>query len=193
VKDISKEIIRKQSILTRDKMEKKVLIYKSQFIIEKLKNLECIKNALNIMCYVSFGSEVETHNLISMWISSGKKISVPYIEQSHEKVRRMLAVSISGLSELSPGTYGILEPKLEEKNVVLPEKFDVIIVPGTAFDENKNRMGYGAGYYDRFLQETSTACSKIGICYDFQVLEKIPVDEFDVPLDMLITDKRVIY
>lgn len=192
LENIDKDNIRKQSILARDKMEKDDLYYKSQCIIEKLNKLECIMNAVNIMCYVSFGSEVETHNLISNWINSGKHISVPYVEKTHDKGNRMLAVSISGLDELSPGTYGILEPVLEEKNIVAPQKFDVIIVPGTAFDEKKNRMGYGAGYYDRFLKETSTECSKIGVCYDFQVYEEIPVDQFDVPVDMIITDKRII-
>lgn len=115
-----------------------------------------------------------------MWLMLLKKID-------------MCAMNISNFDELTiSSNYGILEPPFVEGNTIEPNRFDVIIVPGSAFDINKNRMGYGAGFYDRFLRRTSIECCKIGICFDFQVSEKIPFDEYDVPLDLLVTEKRII-
>lgn len=188
---IDKKSIRKKYIAIRNNFPQNELLGFSESISEKLNQLEFIRNSKNIMCFVSFGSEVETHSLIKNWLIEGKNISVPAM--SNDK-GVMHAVKISGFHELKAcGKYGILEPTVLEDNIMSPENFDVIIVPGSAFDIRKNRMGYGAGFYDRFLSQTGPLCRKIGICFDFQVADEIPHEEHDVPLDLLITEKRIIY
>lgn len=144
------------------------------------------------MCYVSFGNEVYTHQLIKKWMGEGKQVSVPCIVNNIKEQRNMHAIKINSFDELKTNKYGILEPTLMDCNIVYPEMLDVVIVPGIAFDIYKNRMGFGAGYYDRFLSNVSGECKKIGICFDFQVLDKIPYEEHDVPLDMLVTENRII-
>lgn len=187
-----KNKIRKQAIDIRNKLDKNQVVLQSEIIAAKLNQLDLIKNAKSIMCYVSFENEVETHTLISDWIGSGKQVSVPYVVNARTPARFMHAISISDLKELEEGTFGVLEPLFKENNIVDPSTIDAVIVPGSAFDINKNRIGYGAGYYDMFLKKTSGRCSKIGICYDFQIYESIPFEEYDVPLDMLVSEKRII-
>lgn len=191
--NISKDNIRKQYIAFRNKLEKNDILTKSENIAQRLSQLEYVERAKRIMCYVSFGNEVDTHALIKFWISEGKQVCVPRVVNDSKENRYMHAVQISSFDELkSCGSYGILEPPLLKENIISPDLFDVIIVPGSVFDINKNRIGFGAGYYDRFLSKTSTQCHKIGICFDFQVLNKVPYDKYDVPLDLLVTEKRII-
>ncbi|WP_280513974.1 5-formyltetrahydrofolate cyclo-ligase [Ruminiclostridium herbifermentans] len=189
-----KDEVRKNYIAIRKRLQKHEVIEMSEAVADRLKQLEIIKSAKSIMCFVSFGNEVNTHELIKMWLSEGKQVSVPSVVNSTKEARGMYAVKINSFDELKEaGKYGILEPPLLDCNIITPALLDVVIVPGSAFDVNKNRMGYGAGYYDRFLSNVSQECCKIGICYDFQVLDKIPYEEYDVPLDLLVTEKRVIY
>jgi len=167
---------------------------KSEAIAKNLSCLDCVNEAKSIMCYVSFGNEAYTHLLIKKWICDGKQISVPCVANAGRDSRSMYAVRINAFNELSArGKYGIFEPPLLECNIIDPAKLDIIIVPGSAFDINKNRMGYGAGFYDMFFSNVSAGrCKKIGICFDFQVLDSIPYEEHDIPLDLLVTDKRII-
>jgi len=169
------------------------VLYRSEGIAQRLNQLEYVKKAKSIMCYVSFGNEVDTHALIKEWVNEGKQVCVPCIDTSSKKDRYMHGVKITDFNELiASGIYGILEPPLLECNIIEPNMFDIVIIPGSVFDINKNRMGYGAGFYDRFLKKISRECYKIGICFEFQVLEKIPYNEYDVPLDLLVTEKRII-
>lgn len=186
-----KDDMRKKCISARNNVNFDDLLANSKSITKKLDELEYVRQAKTLMCYVSFGSEVYTHDVINKWLLNGKQVCVPHVVKNIDK-RSMEAVSISSFKELKPGTFGVLEPPLVESNIVLPDSIDIVIVPGCAFDLNKNRMGYGAGYYDRFLKHTSGKCLKIGIAFDFQVMEEIPCDEYDVPLDILITEKRII-
>ncbi len=181
--------MRKEYISFRNKnITSDALHEKSKVIAQKLDKLDCVKRAKTIMCYVSFGSEVYTHDIINTWISQGKQVCVPRVVKN--KGKSMEAVKISSLHELEPGTYGVLEPTSGQKNVVSPDSIDVVIVPGCAFDLHKNRMGYGAGYYDRFLNLISDSCLKVGVAFDFQIMDEIPWDEHDIPMDIIITEER---
>lgn len=194
---INKKILRKKYLDIRNSFEEKELLKWAGSISKKLNELEMVSQAENILCFVSFGSEVETHSLIKNWLKEGKNVAVPVIGTgigSSTGSGAMQAVKLSAFDELRAcGKYGILEPPLLECNIVPPGVFDIVIVPGSVFDLNKNRLGYGAGYYDRFLTHTGEKCRKIGICFDFQVADSIPREEHDIPLDLLITEKRIIY
>jgi 5-formyltetrahydrofolate cyclo-ligase len=91
-----------------------------------------------------------------------------------------------------PGVFGILEPRKESARIFNPEEIDLVIVPGVAFDEHRNRIGFGAGFYDRFLESVRPSCAKIGIAFEFQIYDEVPVEEHDIPLDLVITEKRTI-
>jgi small GTP-binding protein len=95
---------------------------------------------------------------------------------------------INSMDDMKKGAYGILEPKTVRK--ADENNIDVILVPGLAFDRNGGRMGFGKGYYDRLLE--SSKAVKIGLCYDFQILEKIPTEIHDVPMNFVITEKEIL-
>lgn len=191
--NIIKNELRKKYLEYRDRLTKEQQLNFSRDVADKLAQLKWVIDAGNIMCFVSFGSEVFTHDLIKSWLKQGKKVSVPCMERLPDGKRVMHAVLINSYSDLkTKGSFGILEPELSKSLIIEPSKLDVVIVPGSVFDINRNRMGYGGGFYDRFLVHTSAHCKKIGICYDFQVLKDIPHEAFDVPLDLIVTEKRII-
>lgn len=190
---MNKESIRKQNIAIRNELDKNQILRMSESITLKLNGIESVRKAERIMSYVSFGKEVYTHSLIRQWLAEKKGVSVPCVYKASKEGRCMYAVSISDFDELTVRSgYGILEPVLCGSKIVAPESIDVVIIPGNAFDVGKNRIGYGAGYYDKFLRETSPKCVKIAICFDFQVLKAVPYDEYDVPVDLIVTEKRII-
>lgn len=153
-------------------------------VANKVLELEAIKTGKNIFCYCAYGEEVETDYLIDCLLSRGKNV---YLPRCNVKAKTMTACKIKSREELLEGAYGILEPKGE---AISPSELDFSIIPLVAFDRKKARLGYGGGYYDRFLPQT--VGTKCGIAFAIQEAESVPCEEFDVPLDMIITETEVI-
>lgn len=146
-----------------------------------------------IMSYVNIGSEVATREFIKRVIYKGKKAAIPMIEHIAKDKKTMVACEITNIEEeTEPGHYGILEPKKGMVKKILPCDIDMVIVPGIAFDVKGYRIGYGGGYYDRFLKNARENCVKVGFAYKFQVLDEIPREDHDIPLDLIITQERII-
>ena len=107
----------------------------------------------------------------------------------------MDAVNIISFDKLIRNAYGILEPSNEELSID-PNELDLIVVPGVAFDNNKGRMGYGAGYYDRYFSKIREKyykrINKVALAYDFQIIDHVPMDKNDVPVDSIITTSKII-
>ena len=182
----AKKELRKQYLKMRRSMPKEKKESASKEIYNKLLNLDAVKNAANIMCYVSFDSEPDTHALIDRFCVNGKNLCVPLCDT---KSFEITACRIEGLSALRPGAYGILEPDIIKTQK--PEEIDCIIIPGVVFGRNFHRIGYGKGYYDKFLPLAKNAV-KIGLCYDLFLKDEVEAEEFDVPLDMIVTEKEVL-
>jgi 5-formyltetrahydrofolate cyclo-ligase len=98
----------------------------------------------------------------------------------------MIPTLIDSVQELVQGPYGIPGPHLDKTKAVHLDRVDAVIVPGLAFDKANNRLGRGAGYYDRFLPGLPKTSAKIGIAFDFQIVDRLPKEEHDVPLDIII-------
>lgn len=158
---------------------------RSERVIARLAGREAYRLAGCIACYVSVRNEVHTHSLIDFARVSGKRVAVPVALPNRMLVHR----EIRSLAELKPSTLGLLEPSGETSRVVPPEAFDVIVVPGLAFDRAGNRIGFGAGYYDRFL--SLTPAIKIGLAFDFQLFDRLPADDRDVAMDLVITESEI--
>lgn len=153
---------------------------KSEKIAEKLLNCDFYKSAQTVMVYMSFGSEVDTIALIEKMLNDGKTLCAPVCAEKGV----MTAKKFTALSELKAGAYGILEPRGENA-----EKIDLIIVPGVGFTENLHRIGYGAGYYDRFLEGFSAVTC--GFFYDAQRCD-FKAEEHDKPLNYIITETKIL-
>lgn len=175
--------IRTRRRTKRQNLRPEQIYTKSCEIQKKLYELEEYKNAKNILFYLSYGSEVMTYDAISMALLSEKRVFAPYLVG-----KDMDFSELNDLSEMKKSDYGFLEPV--SRRSFPKEDIDLIIIPGVGFDEEGNRIGSGLGYYDRFLPGTNA--KTIAIAYDIQMVDKVPVHEKDIPVDMVITESRVI-
>ena len=174
----------KDSILEkRNSLSEAEIIEKSKKIEDNLFNLEQYKKSKTVMFFVSFNSEVNTHDMIKKALKN-KTIIVPKVE--HHEIEPSVIIDFDNLI---PARFGILEP-IEIMKIVY-KNIDMVLVPGIVFDKEGHRIGYGFGYYDRFLRKVTKA-KKIGLAFDFQVVDKIPKESHDVPVDMIVTEERIV-
>ena len=187
---MSKERVRKEILSARKSISMEELVVKSDSIKEKLFSTELYKNANTIMAYIDFRNEVLTEKIIKTAIADGKRIVIPI---SVVETRQLILSEIINYdSELESGAYGILEPKPEYIREVDPKLVDLVLIPGVAFDERGFRVGYGAGYYDRFLERVRPDTSKIALSLELQMVEYAHEDSHDVPVDIVLTEDRII-
>ncbi len=174
---MTKSEIRKHLLNLRKNIKNKTA--KDFNIMSRLLSQEFYKNAKTIMVYISYNNEVDTISLIEKMRCDKKVLCAPLCIDKHI----MEARRISSLDELVLGAYGIKEPTGEKE-----EHIDLILVPGVAFSEELHRIGYGAGYYDRFLKNfKGVTC---GLFYEVQKAD-FSADFSDIPLDYIITDKEI--
>ncbi len=190
MKNYEKKVIRKEMISLRNQMTKEQVDFLSQKIISTLAKLNIFKNSQRIMLYLSFDNEVDTFGLIEYCKELGKKIIVPFCEKEEKKILPTEIKSVE--DDLIRSNFGYLEPKKELVKPVSTENIDLIIIPGLAFDKGCYRLGFGGGYYDRFLGELNFTIPTIGLIYDSQVVDMLPREDYDMQVDYVITDKRII-
>ena len=179
--------IRRRILKLRNSLSPEERREKSKQIKEKLFTLFAFKTAKAVLLYAAKGSEVETKEMIEEALSSGKKVGLPIVSE-----KDLLFSQILEFKELSPSVFGILEPKKRYRPLPL-ERIDLVIVPGIAFDPKGNRLGFGRGFYDRFLSKISKRILKIGLAFELQVIsESLPSHRRDVAVNKIITEKRVI-
>ena len=153
-------------------------------IRERIEALPCYRRAACLLCYVSLSDEVDTFGLIEDALAEGKMVCVPV---SLEETHTVDFYQINSLDELEPGTYGVLEPVPgKAKKITAFPRPAVCIVPGLVFDQEGFRLGYGKGYYDRFLQRFRGV--KIGVCYRELMVELLPHGYYDRPVDWLVSE-----
>lgn len=179
-----KNAIRNQMREQRQALSPALHAEKSESIRHRLEKLPAYQNAKKILVYVSAKDEVETHGFIKDSLAQGRHLYVPKIQDTV-----LTICPLYRWEDLEPGTFGILEPSVPTEPA-RPEEMDLIIVPGLAFDSRGHRIGYGKGHYDRLLK--STRGYKVGLAFHEQVLETVPDEVHDVPLDLIITDKTLI-
>ena len=162
-------------------------LYKDQasnIIFDKIENLKEFQNAKNLLLYWSDNYEVNTHNFIVKWYKL-KNIYLPTIISDTQMEFRLF----EGIEKMKfSQKFKILEPIGQKIDKI--EIINIAIIPGIAFDVYKNRMGRGKGFYDNFLKNKKFF--KVGICFDYQILNKIPVDTHDIKMDIIISEKREI-
>lgn len=186
---MDKKVMRKEMLENRSKLTKKEIREKSNKIKEKLMRLEKFKEAQVIFSFISFGDEVDTHEIIKESLKLGKRVGVPV---TIPEGRKLLVSELYDFDkELELGYYDILAPKEEYIREINPKEIDVVLVPGVVFTPAGYRIGYGGGYYDRFFSKNKDIY-KIGLCFDMQIADEIPIDLYDIPVDIIITEDRII-
>ncbi|MEQ0488139.1 5-formyltetrahydrofolate cyclo-ligase [Anaerococcus murdochii] len=164
----------------RREMDQSLIKEKSGKIIENLLASDFYKNSQNIFVYVSKNKEIETHDFIKKAIAEGKRIYVPKIID-----HKMLAAKLDDISDLEAGAFDI--PTSNSLEFIKDP--DLTICPGLSFDDDKNRLGYGGGFYDKFLSENQT--TKIGLMISEFRSIKIPADPWDIKMDFIITEDKI--
>ncbi len=185
---VAKERLRRRILQLRSQQGPEEIATKSARIVESALGLSEYQDSRILACYVSKGSEVQTKPLIHEALSWGKKVLVPIVEQNS---RTLQFSEIQTLDELVPGTFGIPEPKLEHRRLTGLEAAEIVFVPGIAWDLYGYRVGWGHGYFDAALKRLPDRSVSIGLAFDLQLVEKVPGAQFDLPVDMLVTESRV--
>jgi 5-formyltetrahydrofolate cyclo-ligase len=177
--DLKKEL-RKKLKEKRNSMSQEDLQTRSRILCRKLLNHPAYQNAETVFCYLSFGSEIDTGPVIEETLQSGRTLCVPVITGSGI----MTASRLENLSDLVTTRYGIREPS--DAVPVAVENIDLCIVPALAFTHEGYRIGYGGGFYDRFLDQFKGISA--GLVLREFLLESLPVESFDRRVSLLITE-----
>jgi len=158
----------------------------SRKICERVAALPEFEAAATIMLYVDARSEVRTGALLRETLHRGKTVVIPYCDGDE-----LVPWRLRSLDELSPGAYGILEPRAELRTAdrhIGAGSIDLICVPGIAFDRRGNRLGSGKGYYDRLLPRLRPDAIKVGLAFECQTVDAVPVDGHDVPMGVVMSE-----
>ncbi len=184
-----KELLRHEMLAKRDALSAEERLGKSSEIVNRLLKQSDIIKAKNIFTYVSFRSEVNTHGMLDSFLDQGKAVSVPFTDMNKKMIIPFIIKSVK--NDLVPGTFGISEPVAEKLCPMLDGYIDIVIMPGAAFSDKGCRIGYGGGFYDRFLQKKSIP--SYALAFDFQIIDEVPFSpEYDVKVDYIVTEKRII-
>lgn len=217
----TKREIRKRILCERDLMTNMQVMDKSEAIFNRLCSLSQYKRAETVMAYVSYRNEVSTLGFLAKAIGDGKRIVLPKVEkigaetgntlksvrenatgakaETDIKVKPDISELVLHIYEIHdmekdilPGFKGIPEPLGDPADRVEPGEIDLAVIPGVAFDSKKYRIGYGGGFYDRFIPSLRQDCLKAGVAFQMQLLSKIQGESFDIPVDMVITENMII-
>ena len=185
---MEKKKVREEIIKKRNKFSLEIKKEYDELIFKQLINSDIYNKSKKIFTYVSFGSEVDTKGFIEYALSDNKEIYVPKTDKVNKE---MIAIKINSLSNMNVDNWGILEPKDVDKNKIGKE-FDLIIMPGVAFDRYGNRIGYGGGYYDKYISQIEDLSNRISLAYDFQVVKSIESESHDIKVNGIITNDEFI-
>ncbi|WP_068793988.1 5-formyltetrahydrofolate cyclo-ligase [Brevibacillus laterosporus] len=186
---LEKKRLRQVMISARDLLSEEDREQKSDKATQHLWSIKAIKEAQTIMCFSSFGSEINTWSFIEDARERDIKVALPLTNREQKKI---IPYTYESRSSLKNGAYGIWEPDPLCSTELKLSEIEVVIVPGVAFDRQKGRLGYGAGYYDRFFQSLPHEPRRIGFCFAMQVIEKVPMEPFDIHLDQIVTEEGII-
>ena len=181
---MNKVSVRKRYLAQRNSLTKSEVVTKSSQIFKYTSKLPVLQKAKKISLYLPINNEVETKNLINLLNNSGKEVYLPkFISDSSYSFTEFTA-----WDNLEKGPLGILQPVSFQKKSNFD--IDLAILPGVAFDKNGVRLGWGKGVFDRLLAKSQAL--RIGLAYDFQIVEDLPKDEHDLSMDIIVTEKEVI-
>lgn len=182
-----KVTLRKQIIKKRDALAPQILESAKKAAAEKLTAMKEFTSAETVMAYMDFRNEVPTGAIIEQIRSSGKKLVLPYTNSDFNIIPYEIPGDGDLYDYLVTSSFGIAEPDPAVCKEADPSSIDLVVIPGSVFDQYENRIGYGKGGYDRFLINVPPRAAKLALAYDFQVLQCIPNDPTDVKMDKILT------
>ncbi len=184
-------LLRKSILSHRDALSKDEIRERSLHAIQRLLNTPWFASSTYPLFFISFRSEIYTHDLIKDRLTEGLIVLVP---KSIVTEHRLEIYRIQDWEQdLVTGAYGILEPRTETtERIQDPAVIDSVLVPGSVFDRRCGRYGYGGGFYDRFLSGEALNAVRIGLAFHFQIMDHIPLAPHDQRLDIIVTDQETV-
>lgn len=180
-KAIDKNELRQRMLTARASLSREQVDTMSQCITSRLDQLEPLRRVQCIMAFASIRNEIDLICWLEKQLAQGKTILLPRVERGGQ----MAAVEFRGWENTTAGPFGIREPIGEP---FAPELIDAVLVPGLVFDARGYRLGYGKGYYDRFLPCLRRYAFRCGLCYNFQVVDDVYPHPWDIPVDWILTE-----
>ena len=177
--------LRKRMAALRDAIPAAERVRLSEAIRGRLYGLPVFAGARRVHLYASFRSEFDTFPILHRLWAAGVETVLPLILKAERRTAQKL---VRSLADLAPGWKGILEPKADLPEID-PATLDVVVVPGLAFDRMGGRMGYGGGYYDRFLAECPGV--RIAAVFGAQIIDRVPTEPHDLPVHLLVTEAEI--
>lgn len=183
---VEKKELRKKILVLRDDLKSDEKEMMDDIIFSKLIKEKSFIDAKVVFLFVSYKSEVDTHRIIRYCFENDKVVCIPKVINKKDGMK---ALRITSFEDLKEGYKGILEcdDDLEEISTC---NIDLVIMPGAVFDVNYGRIGYGGGFYDKFLGNLEKDIFKIALCYDFQIVDEVPTENHDIKPNKIISDKR---
>ena len=183
--DAQKKFLRREINSRLKAMSVNERIFFSRAAVEKFLLHPIYKSSKIIMAYSSTALEIQLGEFFFTALSHGKILAIPFI-----RGREMFAAELLSVDELEIGAYDILTVKNADDKIIDAKKIDCIVTPGFAFDANCNRLGKGGGYYDKFFVNAINA-KKIALAHDCQIVDKVPIEQHDMPVDFVITPTKI--
>lgn len=178
----AKRLLRRKALRSRARLGAEERAGLAGMIARRVLDLEEIKTARSVLAYASFGAEVPTDAIIEALLAAGVAVLLPAVDGD-----RLRAAPVASLAEVAPGYRGIREPVRREP---VEAAADVVLVPGVAFDDAGRRLGFGGGFYDRYLA-TATGV-RVALAFEVQIVEQVPAGPGDEPVDVVVTESRTL-
>ena len=183
--------IRLETLARRDTLSDKDRSEKSAAIMDRLFNFANFLEARTVLFYMNSNSEVATEAMIRKALRYEKSIALPWVER---KEKQIIPFKIDDLNQdVKPRYQKIREPIPQRCKPLPVEQIDLAIIPGIAFDERGGRIGYGTGFYDKFIPALAVTTRKVALAFECQIVAQIPMEPHDRYIDIIITEKRIIY
>lgn len=184
--EIRNDIVKRLAALTESEVKAKIRQIENR-VFEFANFLE----ANIVLLYINTAAEVNSQQIIKRCFDYNKIVILPAFETDTYKMKLMKVDNLD--TDLKPGRRGILEPDENRCNVVPVECIDIAIIPGVAFDEKGGRIGSGEGYYDRLIPKLPITTRKVALAFENQIIRQIQMESHDKHVDIIITEKRIIY
>jgi len=183
-----KQQLRKAVLAEREGLPRDQQAFYSSKIVDTIRQSEVLALSHNVLAYLPFRGEVDLSPLFDWLESQGKQLALPKVVNKAGGHMEAYFLGRPWRDNVKPGAFNILEP---DGNIMMaePTSLDLILVPGVAFDRESYRLGFGGGYYDRFLPRVGTHALRVGVAYQFQVVAQVPRDLHDIAVDGICTEQ----
>ncbi|MEY4267708.1 MAG: hypothetical protein RIS90_2243 [Pseudomonadota bacterium] len=186
----AKTALRAAQVARRDGLKPELRVAATATIVARVRRLPAWQRARGVLSYMAFGSELDLDELHRELLQQGRLLVAPRVPAQGRALELRQLVDLS--QDLAPSRWGIPEPLPERCPLVDPAQIDLVLVPGVAFDRTGNRLGYGAGLYDRLGQRLPPSALRLACVQDALLVDRVPAEPHDAPVDLLVTESMAL-